>query len=200
MPMILPLALALQAATLPQDPAQAPLICAAAFAQTAGTKPRLFTAAVVSYLLSKQVADTPSDKSYFVRLQNMKTDGPSVPKDVTAAQAKVLAPKCDKRFPQARRDGPVKLPKDPLARDAVCLFALSTMGGAAGSIPGPDPAVVTRYKDAANRFATSFDTRIAASKIPPEKQESEAARLVIDGFKLGNAYVISTACLALPAS
>jgi hypothetical protein len=204
LPLILSLAMSVQAApqnlVLTADPAQAPLTCAAAYSQTSGDKPRIFTAAAVSYLLSKQIADTPSSKSFFARLQSMKTDGPTVPKDVTPEQARALAPQCDKRFPQARRDGPVKLPTDPLARDAACLFALSTMGGAAGSMPGTDPAVVSRYKDAANRFATSFDQRIGTSGIPADQQEAHAAKLVIQSFELGNAYIISDACLALPAS
>jgi hypothetical protein len=198
MPMILPLALAFQAATLTSDPLQAPLICSAALVQADTVNPRLFKAAVVSYLLTRRAAANPAGGPLFEQLQGMKANGPVIPKDVTPEQAKALAPLCDKRYPQARRNGPVKLPADGLARDAACLFSLSTMGGAAGSLTGADPAEAKRYTEAAQRFATSFDTRLAASSIPADKQNEHAVKLVVDSLNLGNAYIVSQACLALP--
>jgi len=199
MPMILSLALAVQAATLTSDPLQAPLICSTALALTSEGKSRLFKAATVSYLLTKRAAANPAGGPFFQQLSSMKTNGPKFPTDITPEMARQLAPLCDKRYPQARRDGPVKLPVDPLARDAVCLFALSTMGGAAGSMSNADAAVTARYNDAAKRFAAGFDTRIGEKNLADEAATGLATKLVIDGLGIGNAYIVSEACLALPA-
>ena len=100
---------------------------------------------------------------------------------------------------RARRDGPVKLPADPLARDLVCLFSLSTMGGAAGE-RADLAADAKRYNDAAQRFAASADARVAASGLPEDQQSALVNNQIIAGLDLGNPHIVSRACLALPAA
>lgn len=192
-------AAAFQTAELPDDPLQAPLTCAIALSQVEQAKPDLVKSAIVSHLLAKRVVATASSTPFLDRLSTMNADALPFPRDMTLDQARALAPKCDQRYPQARREGPVKLPADPLARDLVCLFSLSTMGGAAGE--SPDLAAdAKRYNEAAQRFATSADARIAASGLPEDQQSALVNKQIVAGLDLGNAHIVSRTCLALPAA
>jgi hypothetical protein len=188
-----------QSSELPADPLQAPLTCAIALSVVDQAKPVLIKSAAVSHLLAKRVAATASSTPFLERLTAIDASSLPYPKDVTPEQARALAPKCDQRYPQARRDGPVKLPADPLARDLVCLFSLSTQGGAAGESPEL-AADAKRYNDEAARFAKSVDARLAASGMSDDQQSALANRQIIAGLDLGNAHIVSQACLALPGA
>lgn len=196
--MALTVALMPQSTTLTDDPLQAPLVCAVALAKTASDAPPLFRSSTFSWFVTQRAALNKANGSLFAQLTNLKTNPPPYPKDMTMEQAQALTPQCNKRYPQASSKAAVALPRDPLARDAVCLFNLSSMGGAAGVLRDLDPAIAERYKEAATYHAERFDAGMAKTGLSAGVQEERAVQYVVDGLKLGHPYTISEACLKLP--
>lgn len=200
MPILLSLTLALAAqdVTLTSDAVEAPLVCAVALTIVDKDKPPLLAAATFSFFIGKWAAANSAGGPFFDQLSALSSNPPPYPRNITPEMAAALAPQCDKRYPTARSNGPVKLPTDPLARDVVCMFSLSTMGGVARSDATGGPAVTRRYNDAAGRFATRFTATMKTKNLSEDAEMALATTHVISGLDLGNAYVVSEACLKLP--
>lgn len=121
-----------QTATLDAEPSKAAQTCAMSVAvlDTSGNALRL-TAQVSHFVMQAAKAD-PGTKPFLERVGEL-TDQASSGKQ-TADFAKAVMPECDRRFPLARAQRPVRLPADPFDRDVMCFGALAMLKGAAGQL------------------------------------------------------------------
>lgn len=120
------LALMAQTATLGADASRAGLACAQSVAVAGGENPIKLMSQVTNFMLQAAKAD-PAGKPFITRVTEL-TSQPLPEQNVDSARA--LLPECDRRFPLARANGPVRLPTDPFRRDVMCFGVLGIFKGA----------------------------------------------------------------------
>jgi hypothetical protein len=200
--MSLILSIALFAQDVPQnvmlttDSHQAALTCVAAMAAVKDNKPVPFRAAVASHLLVQAALANPKPAGFFARLESIGAESAAVPK-LAEAEANALFPLCLARYPQARRDGPVTLPADPLERDVTCMGALSIMAGSAESMKAEGQAELLRLSPAIGIYSSRMNLGLTAKGFANETAaEPFIGQVVTASLRLGNPYILSNACIA----
>lgn len=196
LPPILPLALALQTATLAADPHQAALTCTASMSKTPDGRTVLQRSATASYLLVQAALANPNGGGFFSRLEAIAAESAAVPR-LSDAEAAALLAQCTARFPRARHDGAVALPADPVERDVTCMSALSTIGGSAQAIGAEAQADSARYSAASDVYGARISAGLASKGYPGEDAaEAFIGGVVTASLKLGNSWAIANACIA----
>jgi hypothetical protein len=127
------LVLMLQTATLDADNYKAAITCAQALTiSDASSKSPMQLTSQFTHLMM-QAARAKPEGAFFEQLNALSANA-SNGATMQPAQANLLAPLCDRRFPIARSTAPARLPRDSFHRDVLCFGTLSVLQGAAEEI------------------------------------------------------------------
>jgi hypothetical protein len=200
--MLIALALMAQGPTLDADPVKAAMTCAAASSAVSDAgRPTgeryLVGVAEMTYFAMTAARPGPGGRAFLERVSTIVdqlNNGTVTP----LPEARALLPKCDARFPLARRAAPSKLPLLELDRNLMCTGSAVFLSGAARGVSG-DPSIAW-LEPFRQKFQGLTDAqRGPGGALADQKvfQDKFAAQLIAS-LDFGNLLSVSKACRALP--
>lgn len=173
------------------------LRCRNAIAITSYGTDDLYAGAVQAAYFVILAADAGSGTTMLERLNAVNEDMGDIEGVVREGPAAVLAA-CDRRYPLARRTGPVALPADPFDRDMMCASILSLLAGIARGEQNHNgnAANVERLAPVARAYQGRMSAALIARRVDNEGAARLAGEQLSATLRIGNPGVIEQACAA----
>lgn len=183
------------APALDADPGRAAMTCQRAML-TGLTSLPMETSAEFLYFRMVTARALPGTDDYFHRMAAVPTI--ETVSGVTDANARQIHESCDRRFPLARRPGPVRLPAGAFERDVMCAGVVTVFSGMAQGYREHtgDAAPFNRLQAIAARYQQRATAALLERGLSSEAQRRTIGDQIFASLEIGNAAAISDACEA----